>query len=143
MRKRFFSFAGALVLVFAGLIVGSGSAEARTIGPVTENCGIASCSLYLSRSATKKANDKLTIGGGGYAASATAVCGALTFASGPGAVVVGPACAATATFQGAWIAQEISDAATKHGPRGACLKVTKSPVTPFYWSTNNGKYCKN
>ena len=34
----------------------------------------------------------------------------------------------------------------QHGPEGACLKLTVNPLpfpAGFYWSTNNGKYCKD
>jgi hypothetical protein len=103
------------------------------------------CSAYLSRSATRAANQKLTVGGGGYAAAATVVCGVLSL---PPLTPVGIACAAAAALQGPWIAQEIGEAATQHGATGACLKVTYTrPVhnatTVTYWSTNNGSYCRN
>jgi hypothetical protein len=118
---------------------------AHAVGPVTVNCGYVTCSAYLSRSATKEANSKLTIGGGGYAGAATLYCGAITAAFVP----AGVACAAAAAVDGPWIAQEIQDAATQHGPKGACLKVTWTkpigniPPTITWWSTNNGRYCKD
>ncbi|MEU8663883.1 hypothetical protein [Actinoplanes philippinensis] len=118
---------------------------ASTYGPVTINCGIGTCSAYLSRSATKAAYRKLTVGGGGFAAAAAVVCAPLMT---PPLTPIGVACGAVATVHGAWIAQSITEAATMHGSRGACLKATYTrPVrglsTITYWSTNNGTYCKN
>lgn len=116
-----------------------------TIGPFTLNCGIVTCSGYLSRSATKAAYAKSTVGAGGFAAAATVVCGA----AGAAFVPLGIACAAVAAAHGPWIAQELQDAATQHGAAGACLKVTFTkplpdiPPTITWWSTNNGKYCKD
>ena len=63
-----------------------------------------------------------------------------------GTPLAGVACGALAASQGIWIWQEIIDAATQHGPKGACLKLTVNPLpfpAGFYWSTNNGKYCKD
>ncbi len=112
--------------------------------PVTNNCGYATCSAYLSRSATRAAYEKSTVGGGGFAAVAAVICGAL---STPPLTPVGVACFATAALHGPWIVQELSEAATQHGARGACLKVTytKPPIPPTitWWSTNNGQYCKD
>jgi hypothetical protein len=108
-------------------------------GPdATYNCSF-SCSLYLSRSATKAAYEKSHIVEGGIGAQAVAVCAAVGAASG-GTLAV--PCVAAAAVEGAWIIQEIEDAATRHGTRGACFKVTVSPVS-LYFSTNNGTYCKD
>jgi hypothetical protein len=116
-----------------------------TVGPVTFNCGIVTCSAYLSRSATKAANQKLAVGGGAYAAITGVVCAPLMV---PPLTPIGVACGAVAVFHGGWIAQSIQEAATQHGPRGACLKVTylrpvRGATTITYWSTNNGNYCKD
>lgn len=117
---------------------------ATTVGPVTINCGALTCSAYLSRSATRAANDKLAAGGGAYAALAGSICGPLGIAAPP----VGIACGTAAALHAGFIQQEIGDAATKHGTRGACLKVTftrpyKGKSTITWWSTNNGNYCKD
>lgn len=116
---------------------------ASTIGPVTINCGLATCSAYLSRSVTKTAYGKEIVGGGGYAATAGVICAPLLV---PPLTPLGIACGAAATVQGGWISQELSDAATQHGAKGACLKVTYTKIGPpviTWWSTNNGQYCKD
>ncbi|MBM2615749.1 hypothetical protein JIG36_09300 [Actinoplanes sp. LDG1-06] len=146
IRTRLAALGAAATVATGGVLaVQSPASAAATYGPVTVNCGIVTCSAYLSRSATKLANQKLTIGGGGYAAAAAVMCFPLTL---PPLTPVGVACGAVATVQGAWIAQEIQEAATLHGARGACLKMTFTrPVrgmsTITYWSTNNGTYCKD
>lgn len=143
----------AIAVIFVGDSSISGSTTsappvvkvASTLGPFTVNCGIVTCSGYLSRSATKAAYAKSTVGAGGFAAAAVVVCGAAGIASVP----LGIACGAVATAHGPWIAQELQDAVTQHGPSGACLKVTFTkpipnvPPTVTWWSTNNGKYCKD
>ena len=110
--------------------------------PLTINCGYVTCSAYLSRSVTRAAYEKSTVGAGGYAALAILVCAPLHV---PPLTPVGIACDVAATAQGPWIVQELSDAATQHGARGACLKVTFTKVPPAitWWSTNNGQYCKD
>jgi peptidoglycan hydrolase-like protein with peptidoglycan-binding domain len=112
--------------------------------PVTNHCGFATCSAYLSRSVTRAAYQKSTVGGGGFAAVAAVICGALSI---PPLTPVGIACFAEAALHGQWIVQELSEAATQHGASGACLKVTytRPPVPPAitWWSTNNGQYCKD
>jgi peptidoglycan hydrolase-like protein with peptidoglycan-binding domain len=112
--------------------------------PVTNHCGFATCSAYLSRSVTRAAYQKSTVGGGGFAAVAAVICGVLSI---PPLTPVGIACFAEAALHGPWIVQELSDAATQHGASGACLKVTytRPPVPPAitWWSTNNGQYCKD
>ena len=111
--------------------------------PVTNHCGYATCSAYLSRSVTRAAYQKSTVGAGGFAAMAAVICGALSI---PPLTPVGIACFAAAALHGPWIVQELSDASTQHGARGACLKVTytRPPIPPAitWWSTNNGQYCK-
>ena len=117
---------------------------ASTYGPVTINCGYITCSAYLSRSATRAANEKLTVGEGIYHVVTMEICDPLWVIP-----PLGAACDAGAAVQGGWIAQEIGDAATKHGPRGACLKVTYTkpvgnlPPSITWWSTNNGEYCRD
>ena len=108
---------------------------------VTTHCWF-SCSAYLSRSATRAAYQKSKVGEGGFAAMAAVICGALSV---PPLTPVGVVCFAAAALHGGWIAQELSDAVTQHGARGACLKVTYIQIPPAitWWSTNNGQFCKD
>ena len=148
MRVRYATIALTTIALATGvaLMPGSAAQAATTWGPVTVNCGIVTCSAYVSRSATKAANSKIGVGGGIYSGAAIVVCAPL---APPPLTPVGVACAAAAAVQGPWIAQEISEAATQHGSRGACLKVTYTrqvqdiPPTITYWSTNNGQFCKD
>jgi hypothetical protein len=127
-------------------VSGTSTSTGTSLGPVTFNCGYFECSAYLSRSVTKAAYEKSSVGLGGFAAAATLICGALAV---PPLTPVGAACAAAAAFQGPWINQEIGDAATQHGAAGACLKVTYTkptrsiPPVITWWSTNNGQFCQN
>ena len=43
---------------------------------------------------------------------------------------------------GAWVVWALEEAATGHGPKGACFKITASPVS-LYFSTNKGPYYKD
>ena len=135
--------AAAVLATGVALAPASAAQASSTAGPVTVNCGIVTCSAYLSRSATKAANEKITVGGGAFAGLALVVCAPLMT---PPLTPIGVACGAAAAVQGPWIAQEIGEAATRHGDAGACLKVTYTRTKPpviTYWSTNNGQYCKD
>jgi hypothetical protein len=132
---------GVNLSVIALAIVGSvaiatppAQAKPQTYGAVTMNCGIASCSWYLSRSATKELNSRIKTDGGriGAAVSALGLCKSAH-----------PIICFAVAANGALAAISIQEAAENHPPNGACFKITKSPVTPFYYSTNNGKYCKD
>jgi hypothetical protein len=132
------------IAVGAGITTtGTAEAKPQTIGAATVNCGIASCSLYVSRSATKEMHERAEIlkaGGGG---ASTTACGALAYATLPVAWVTGPACLGVMAVHGAWVLNTIQDAATRHGEDGACFKVTRSAVGTLYFSTNNGTHCKD
>ena len=136
----------ASVATGAALAPASPAAAASTYGPVTVNCGVVTCSAYLSRSVTKEAYHKKDIGQGGFAAAAIVICAPMLV---PPLTPVGTACSAAAALHGPWISQELTEAATEHGDRGACLKATWTkqvgsvPPAITYWSTNNGKYCKD
>jgi hypothetical protein len=132
------ALAGSLALV--GGPVATSSAQAATLGPVTTNCGYVTCSAYLSRSATRAVYQKVVLAGGFYGGGVIAVC----YPFGP--TPLGAACAAALAVNGGWIWQEVQDAATQHGARGACLKVTYTRSAGglraiTWWSTNNGQYC--
>src|SRR5690242_8942791 len=97
IRTRLAAVGVAAALATGGVLaVQSPASAASTYGPVTINCGIVTCSAYLSRSATKAANQKLTIGGGGYAAAALVLCAPLTL---PPLTPIGVACGAAAAVQ--------------------------------------------
>lgn len=113
-------------------------------GAVTTNCSWGSCSLYLSRSATKEVNSRIDALLAGGTATSAAVCTALgTFATPVAGAICGGA-AAYGAVNGIAARDSIKEAAEAHGPGGACFKVTKAHVSgqPYY-STNNGRFCKN
>jgi hypothetical protein len=142
MIKRGTAVVAVTAAIAAGtaLVAPTASASPHTIGPVTENCGFASCSYYLSRSATKDLYAKSTVAGGAGAAFGGLMC--LTLGFFPPAAA---ACGAVVAVDGAWILQELADAATQHGSKGACFKMTEfaPTITGVYFSTNNGKFCKD
>jgi Putative peptidoglycan binding domain len=127
-----------------GTSTASPAPETSGGSPVTVNCGYVSCSYYLSRSSTKAIYDQAFAAEHGPEAATAAVCTAVGIAATP---LAGVACGAIAASQGIWIWQEVIDASTQHGAKGACLKLTVNPLLPFpakfYWSTNNGQYCKD
>ena len=56
--------------------------------------------------------------------------------------ITGPACFGVMATAGAWVVWALEEAATGHGPKGACFKITASPVS-LYFSTNKGPYYKD
>jgi hypothetical protein len=114
-----------------------------TRGAVTVNCSWGSCSYYLSRSATKEVNsriDNYMAGGGAISGGVCLAIGAMT------AVVGGVICGVGAAIGAghAWVIRDqVKEAAETHGSRGACFKVTRSHAGTLWYSTNNGKFCKN
>jgi peptidoglycan hydrolase-like protein with peptidoglycan-binding domain len=124
---------------------GTSQAPATSSGnPVTINCGIVTCSAYLSRSVTRDAYEKSNVGEAGFLAAAQVICAPLLL---PPLTPLGVACDAATIAQAGWITQELRDAVTQHGAEGACLKVTYTkpvgdiPPAITWWSTNNGPYC--
>lgn len=131
----------AAVLASAGLTAHTANAADITIGNITTNCSWGSCSHYYSRSATEAMYNYIDRNSWQTGAGATALCGAIGRASGPAGLVTGPVCEVNAI----WIMEEIKRAATQHPPNGACFKITKAhhPGALPYFSTNNGKFCKD
>jgi hypothetical protein len=116
--------------------------SADTIGPVTVNCGIVTCSAYLSRSATRSVHDATDGIDTPNVDIPSVACEKLAELTAEAAPVTFVACMANAM----WVLEELKRAAEDHGDRGACLKVTFTKTRPpavTYWSTNNGQYCKD
>lgn len=108
-----------------------------TVGAVTNNCGIATCSTYISRSGTESLDrflDNKVAYYGSWAGGAI-VCGAL------GAVpYIGVPLGTYCGFRFAQFDQVLDEAADKD----KCFKVTYLPTGHVtHISTNNGQYCKN
>jgi hypothetical protein len=101
----------------------------------TVNCGIITCSLYLSRSETRTANYDIALYGGGIAGLAAA-CGLLTLITGPAGVVVGVACGVAIAVDGAFLLNAITHAAADNG----CLRIRWGALpTAFY--DDHSSYC--
>jgi len=112
-----------------------------TYGAVTNNCGIVTCSIYISRSGTKSMNRFVSSKVGQYGAwgAGTVVCGALGFVP-----YVGPGLGVYCGFRFAQFTQVLGEAAGKN----KCFKVTytrpvRGATTVTHISTNNGSLCKN
>ncbi|MGI5127276.1 hypothetical protein ACQEVB_10735 [Pseudonocardia sp. CA-107938] len=121
----------------------------KTVGAVTVNCSVGSCSIYISRSATKELNEHGDLLVGGSTSGATGLAAALGI-SGQLAVVVG----AAVTLNAQVVRDTIKQAAEHHGKKGACFKITKPHVPGLgglgmavnsytHYSTNNGPFCKD
>lgn len=72
-----------------------GSAAPMTVA----DCGIVTCSVYLSRAQTQSANNNINALGGGIAGLAAA-CGFIALLSGPAAPVIAVACGAQIAVMG-------------------------------------------
>jgi hypothetical protein len=120
------------------------SAVGGSKGAVTVNCSWGSCSYYLSRSATKEVNARIdSYLNAGTALSSGVVCVAIGAATaGLGGVICGVG-VALAGADAAMARVMIKEAAETHGSRGACFKITRSHIGTRWYSTNNGKFCKD
>jgi len=137
-----------LVAVVAALGVSLATAPAAsadggfTLGAVRNNCGIVTCSVYVSRSGTKSLDsflDNKVLKYGRWGAE-TYTCGKLVAVP-----VVGAPLAVYCGFRFFQIDDVLDEAADKN----KCFKVTYTrPVPPAvttvtHISTNNGDLCKN
>lgn len=99
------------------------------------NCGIITCSLYLSRAETRQANYDILAWGGGIGGLAAA-CGALAVITGPAGVVVGAPCGALILVEGGFLLNAISHAAGD----GGCLRVRWGALPTAYYD-DHSSYC--
>jgi hypothetical protein len=100
------------------------------------NCGIITCSVYLSRAQTKSLQNNVNAYGGGLVGLA-ASCGLFALMTGPAAVYVTVACAALIGVYGGFMLNALSHAASSH----YCLRV-RYPIPLAFYSDNSG-YCHN
>lgn len=111
--------------------------SAFTVGAVTNNCGIATCSTYISRSGTKSLDRFLDgkvaqYGSWGAEAIVCTSLGEIPYVGVPLGLYCG--------FRFVQFDQVLDEAADKN----KCFKVTYLPTgTVTHISTNNGQYCKN
>ena len=114
----------------------AGSATPMTV----VNCGIVTCSVYLSRSQTRAANYDIALYGGGLAALAAA-CSPIAAMTGPAAGFVEFACLADIAIEGAFLYTAITHAAGDNG----CLRIRYSAAgglaAAFY--DDHSTYCHN
>jgi hypothetical protein len=124
----------------AGLTV---SATAGTASATENNCGIATCSVYFSRSETRRLDDALERAGWGEAGGA-GICIATGIPTAGVGTAICSLIVAELTAYAELVKQVVGDAVHGHPPNGACFKITytrgPAPV-PTWVSTNNGKYC--
>ncbi|WP_232663115.1 hypothetical protein [Pseudonocardia sp. TRM90224] len=115
-----------------------------TRGVVTVNCSVGSCSFYLSRAATKNLHEREGDGAALLRYLKDEVCHPLQ--ENKPTAAAGALCAlavAKPAVETYVLRDNIRRAATEHGKKGACLKITVPHAPPIlYISTNNGKYCK-
>lgn len=113
------------------LVRGSVAASPMTV----VNCGIVTCSLYLSRAQTRQLNTNIIAAGGGIAGLA-ASCGLFSLMSGPAAPIVAVACGVSISVYGGFMLNAVSRAAGDNG----CLRV-RYPALAFY--DDHSSYCHN
>ena len=141
----------AAVVVSALLAAPTASAREFTRGAVTVNCSWGSCSYYVSRSATRELNSRIAELQGGGALTAATACGVAgsVLATPAVGVPAGLICGGAAGVDGFRIADSIKQAAdrSEHPPNGACFKATfphgPQGVLYHWYSTNNGRFCRN
>jgi hypothetical protein len=110
-----------------------------TVGAVTHNCGVATCSVYLSRSASKAIGGPLDnkVVEYGRIPADMLTCGKLAAIPIP---YVGIGLALYCSFRAEQVYQAFDEAVEKN----KCVKITylrTGQVTHI--STNNGAHCKN
>ena len=118
--------------------------QVRVAGSVTPmtvvNCGIVTCSVYLSRSQTRAANYNISLYGGGIAALAIA-CTLIAVMAGPAALFVEFACVAGMAVEGTFLLSAIAHAAGENG----CLRIRYSAAgglaAAFY--DDHSTFCDN
>ncbi|MDQ3231154.1 MAG: hypothetical protein M3Q07_04975, partial [Pseudobdellovibrionaceae bacterium] len=106
--------------------------------PFTENCGIATCSIYLTRNSTKELCERLCqYSNASTAAIATAAAAACAPIGGVGAIV----CGGAGAVSGGFLIDKLQQAAGKN----QCLRVRFVPgvntVTGLY--SDDSEHCKD
>jgi hypothetical protein len=121
-----------------GLIRISQVKVAGSVTPMTvRNCGVATCSVYLSRAQTRSMNTNIYAYGGGIAGLA-ASCGLLATFTGPAAPYVVVACAAEISIYGGFLLNAVSRAAGDNG----CLRIRYGAL-PLAFYDDHSSYCRN
>jgi hypothetical protein len=101
------------------------------------DCGIVTCSVYLSRAQTRSANNNINALGGGIAGLAAA-CGAISLMGGPAAPVIAVACGVEIAVMGGFLLNAISNAARTNG----CLRIRYGALpTAFY--NDHSSFCRD
>jgi hypothetical protein len=111
---------------------------------IVSNCGIVTCSLYLSRAETKWLNDNVSVdsavGGSAPVAVLCSVLIAATIETGPGAAIVGGVCTAEGLIDVGFLTNAISHAATSHG----CLRLRGPGLPGMVWFyADHSEYCRD
>ena len=145
MRLNHFRVPAAIASL--ALLVGTTAAPASA-APATLDCGIITCSLYLTRNTTqvvwsKLINYKNTSNAAIAGAAATACAAIAAPFTGPGAAVAGVACGGAGAVYGGFFLDKLENAATKR----QCLRIrypvgaTPAFITGLY--VDRSKFCKN
>ena len=114
---------------------------AGSVTPMTlVDCGIVTCSVYLSRAQTRAAKHDIDLYNGGIGALAIA-CAAIAAMTGPAANFVAAACGVDIVIEGAFLLNAINHAADDNG----CLRIRYSAagglLAAFY--DDHSTYCHN
>lgn len=125
----------AATLCAAITAVGLGQASSAAAAPVSINCGFATCSAYLSRSATRAIDSRIARYQGASAGVIATAAGAACAASGVGTMATALCVGAGATFGGFVIDQFNYAAATN-----ACIRLRYVPTGPPTWAIFAGLY---
>lgn len=134
-----------IAIALSTLLFASPVAEARPNYTIKYNCGIATCSVYLSRDVTKLLRQKLDpIKNNGpivLAGAAGAACAALALPSGPGSIAAGAYCGGAASVYGSSFVNTLKTAAS----RNECVRlrtIRNTPTVVGMYNDHNGKFCK-
>lgn len=117
---------------------GGGGSWGPRVGKVHRNCGILSCSLYVSRTRVAYINNYSNEYGLAASLGAVVVCGIIGLY---GLGIAGIVCGAIVAVYWYWFMNRITSAAKSN----KCVKITFRIATPTVLSisTNNGKHCKD
>ena len=102
------------------------------------NCGVITCSLYLTRAQTKKLNYNINLAGGGIDGLA-ASCTLFTLMGGAAGIIVAAGCGSEILVYGGVFGNAVSHAAGNNG----CLRVRYVPGGLLAFYDDHSSFCHN
>ena len=104
----------------------------------TFNCGVITCSLYLTRAQTKELNYNIDLAGGGLLGLG-ASCTLFALMGGVAGIIVAAGCGAEIGVYGGWFVDTVKHAAGNNG----CLRVRYAPDGLLAFYDDHSSFCRN